>query len=195
MYFGLMTSKYLSIIFVLIGCSKDDVGPTDCSTINIVLQSSKPPTGCDKSNGSVTFSVINGSAPFSYSLNTGSTTVKQTTPTFNNIFPGNLEITVADKNGCEQQLQFELRLPTLSGIKYSTQIKPILSADCNLATCHDGSLGSDRDWRSLGIIKTKLNNFQRVLSLKKMPPAPNAPLSDNDVSMILCWIADGAPDN
>lgn len=115
-------------------------------------------------------------------------------PQFSNLFPGLLKIS-ATSGSCTVTREFELRLTTQSGVSYQNDIKLILNARCNLSLCHDGSLGADRDWRSLEAIRKKLNNFQRILSLNKMPPPPNDPLNGDQVLKILCWIADGALDN
>lgn len=180
--------------FLLLRCGKDEPKP-DCNTLAVALATATPPSTCSANNGSLTFSVTGGTAPYRFELNTGSTLIKQNSSSFNGQFAGKFELTVTDANACTTISSFELRLPVASGAKFSTDVKPILDKSCNIATCHDGSLGADRDWRNLSAIKKKLNNFQRILLLKKMPPPPNALLPDADVEKILCWIADGAPEN
>src|SRR5690606_9492804 len=104
------------------GCANFD------STSNVVFDSPMIDTvsvtqltGCGQNNGSLTISVVGGTAPLQYSLfgNFGSS------PTFNNIGVGTYTPMVVDANGCSdayQSISFASPgapgIPTLVGSNY-----------------------------------------------------------------------------
>lgn len=179
----------------LLGCKEETTNPCELTEITIEIASIVPPSRCDGQDAQVVFAVSGGNEPYRFVLNTGSTVVSQNSGSFKDLFPGFLQITVLDQNNCSSKLEFEILNETPTGISYSGDITPILQVHCNVSGCHNGDLGADRDWRSITAIQNKLNNFQRVLSQNKMPPPPNALLSSQQVSTILCWIADGGLNN
>lgn len=185
-------------LFVLLysGCKEDsEVNPCENTSLVIEFSSIVLPTSCDTRDAEIQVSAVGGNGPYVYFLNTGSRVIRNNTGFFKDLFPGVLEIRVNDSNNCTSTLEFEIRNEAISGVSYINDIIPILDTNCNLSGCHNGDLGTDRDWRTLEAIRGKLNNFQRILWEKKMPPAPNALLNNQDLSKILCWIADGAQNN
>lgn len=183
-----------SFLFIL-GCKDNEPFSCDQNPITIEIVSLSPPTMCDYQDAAVEFAVSGGEGPYDYLLNTGSTIISQKSGLFTSLFPGYLSITVRDNNRCTSTLEFQILNEVPTGISYANDIRPILDAHCNLSGCHNGDLGADRDWTKISAIQAKLNNFQRVLTLRKMPPDPNPKLVIGDVSAILCWIADGGLNN
>ena len=56
---------------------------------------------CNTNNGSITVDIQNGTAPYTYTLNTGATnTVNATSNTFNNLGQGTYSVSVTDANNC-----------------------------------------------------------------------------------------------
>jgi len=77
-------------------------------------------------------------------------------------------------------------------IKYSVDIQPILTANCN--SCHP-SLGPGL-FSSYAGTKAKVDDGKfvlRILQIKDMPQGSS--LSASDLSKIQCWIDAGAPNN
>jgi hypothetical protein len=163
--------------------------------IKISVANVKLVSNCNGQDGSFTVLATEGTAPYSYSVFSGFTNVTNTTGLFSDLFPGKLKVTVKDKNSCSSVLEVNTELTGTSPISFKNDITPILKSNCTLSGCHNGDLDATRDWRSLAAIQKKLNNFQLILSLRKMPPPPNAQLSAEETNKILCWIAYGAPDN
>lgn len=73
------------------------------TTSNVISQ----PT-CTSNTGSVQLQTIGGSAPFTYSLNSGTV---QTDPTFLNLAPGSYTYTITDNTGCSITDVFDLTTP------------------------------------------------------------------------------------
>jgi hypothetical protein len=192
--------KLCLICFAIILSCSDEPEPEAVETctpgkITQSLTNLVGPSSCFSQDVSFTISASGGTEPYRYEVNTGSITLSQSSAIYTNLFPGKMSITVRDKLNCSSVTEFNTQLIGTSTISYQTHIVPILNANCNLSGCHNGDLGTARDWRSLSAIQQKLNNFQRILALKKMPPPPNALLSQEQTNNILCWIAYGAPDN
>lgn len=77
--------------------------------------------------------------------------------------------------------------------KYSTDIKPIIDANC--IGCHGvGSRKGDfTTYEGLKVVAGKGELREHVLELKDMPP--KGPLSEADQQKISCWLSSGFPNN
>ncbi len=98
-------------------------------------------------------------------------------------------------------------LSTLPEIKFEADVRPTLIANCALGGCH-GS-GSNREKFSLVTYDDVINSgtisegdprssslYKAIANKSKlMPPAPNAPLTDLQISLIYVWISQGAKNN
>lgn len=78
-------------------------------------------------------------------------------------------------------------------VTYSGDIQEIISVNCNMSGCHDGTFPEFISYQGLKdyVDNGKIN--QRVLVDKNMPPS--APLADSLLAKIQCWIEEGAPNN
>lgn len=94
-------------------------------------------------------------------------------------------------------------LPTIS---YSTDISPIISANCASSGCHDGNgeLGSLQTYDELIRYtdvqagkphNSNLYNIIRLYIGNVMPPKPNNHLTDEQIATIYVWILQGAKNN
>lgn len=78
---------------------------------------------------------------------------------------------------------------------YLTEIKPIIEANCNSASCH-GTNSNRGDWTSYALLESVLTNGKfesEVLVKQSMPPA--GPLSETTLNLIKCWAETGFPEN
>ncbi len=79
--------------------------------------------------------------------------------------------------------------------KYTADIKPLISNNCNSSGCH--GTGSDKgDFTTYNGLNAAVNNGtlnKEVLTKKSMPPS--AALSFDDRKKIKCWMDAGAPNN
>ena len=82
---------------------------------------------------------------------------------------------------------------------YSEDVDPIINTKCAISGCHNGSLGADKDWSNFETFQAKaLTGIvkQRVVAHEMPPPgSPGGPLSEDQISIISCWIDNGALDN
>lgn len=92
-------------------------------------------------------------------------------------------------------------------ISYQSDISLIMSTQCAVSGCHDGSSGElgslltyDDVMRYGGVEPGKPHNSRLYNTIRRyvgnvMPPAPNQPLSDEQIAAIYVWILQGAHNN
>jgi hypothetical protein len=80
-------------------------------------------------------------------------------------------------------------------ISYSTDIAPIMNANCTSGGCHDSGSGNG-DYTGYAGLKIDADNsklINRVVVLKNMPPGGALP--DSLIAKINCWVEQGALNN
>jgi hypothetical protein len=82
---------------------------------------------------------------------------------------------------------------------YTTNIKAIIDASCASSGCHsNASKAKGIDLSSLGVVKTAAANanfmgsIQHLSSYEAMPKGASK-LSETDIKLISCWMANGMP--
>jgi len=85
-------------------------------------------------------------------------------------------------------------------VSYATDITPIINNACAVAGCHVAGFpnGAYEDYAGLKAAADNGSLRIQVVSTKVMPlENPNGPstLTDAEIQLFDCWIADGAPDN
>ena len=111
-------------------------------------------------------------------------------------------------NACSSDSQPEPTLPACidDSITYDNQIKPIIATYCDHPNCHNSGSGFG-DYTSFQLMNNIINDGlfenrvidQPVGNSSKMPPpyatiGPNV-MSDEDLELVECWIANGYPEN
>ena len=78
---------------------------------------------------------------------------------------------------------------------YESEIKGIISANCNSSSCH-GSGSSNGDLTTFSKLKTYLDNgkFKSEVLDKQSMPKGGAKLSSTQLSKITCWKDSGYPE-
>lgn len=74
-------------------------------------------------------------------------------------------------------------------ISYATQVQPIIETNC--LACHNG--GQYPDLRTYELIKQNATIVKQVVTTRFMPIGKT--LSDGEISIIECWIEQGALQN
>jgi hypothetical protein len=80
-------------------------------------------------------------------------------------------------------------------ISFNSQVKPILSSNCAISGCHNGSLGPDRDWTNASTFKDHAAEARRRVQLSKANPdhMPRVgSISLEQIQTIVCWVDQGA---
>ena len=150
--------------------------------LNITFQSTD--TGCKGSNGSVTIEAFDGVEPYQYKIDASSFSV-------NNIFPGlsagNHTVVVKDDTGCELTQTIKLK----SGISYTTSIASIISTNCAITGCHNGT--QFPDFRVFDNIQINAGQIKTLTGNRTMPE--DGTLTQAEIDLIACWVDDGAVAN
>ncbi len=176
----------IALICFVFSCSKDDPEPTSAVTINI--DSTTDADGCDSSNGNIVVSATGGDGNFTYSIDNNNF---QSSNTFNNLAPGDYEITAKDGEGKTATAEAKI----LSGVSLSNAIIPIINANCAVSNCHDGSQSIPNFTVKSNII-SRAGNIRSLTGSKTMPPPSSGrSLTDSEIALIDCWVNDGAADN
>jgi hypothetical protein len=84
-------------------------------------------------------------------------------------------------------------------VSYLEDIKPIIESKCAISSCHNGSLGAERNWSDFETFQDNAQhgNVKNYVINRIMPPAasPNGGLSQDQINAIACWVDDDAPNN
>ena len=182
--------SYTVVVKDVRGCSISQV--VELASSNSTLTASattSPDTDCFSDNGSITINASQGKPPYRYQFGSG---IFGDANTFSNLKFGNYTVTVKDGDDCPRLLNVTVPRGN-SSVSYSNDIKPILDTNCNVAGCHNGSLGSSRDWRTYATTKANANNIKIRTANKTMPPG--IPLTQKQIDQITCWVDDGALNN
>lgn len=81
-------------------------------------------------------------------------------------------------------------------ITYSEVIQPIISSNCALPTCHDGSNPSVPNWTLLENVQANALKIKERTDDRTMPPSSSGViLTAEQIGDIACWVDSGAPNN
>ncbi len=155
---------------------------TNADGLNVTVTSND--AGCGTQNGSINVTATGGTAPFTYQLNSQSA---QNSPSFNGLAAGSYTITTVDDEGCEVQNQVEIT----SGVSFQGNIANIISTNCAISGCHNGT--QSPDFRNFSNIQNFAERIRVRTGNRSMPRGRT--LTDAQIAAIDCWVTDGALDN
>lgn len=147
--------------------------------LNISVSSNN--SDCQSNDGSITVSAEGGAEPYSFRIN-GQT--PQSNGEFSNLSPGEYAVVVTDASGCEISSEVQI----LSDVVF-TQIKSIITTNCAVSNCHDGSISPDL--RNDQNIQGRAGRIQSRTGARTMPPGGRT-ITDTQIQEIACWVNDGA---
>lgn len=166
------------------GCT-DQINVTIENIDGVLISSiSTQDAGCNTSNGQINITASDGDLPYQYKV--GSSAF-QSSNQFPNLSSGSFDVTVKDAGGCE----FSQNVTVNSGVSFSTTISPIISSNCAISGCHNGS--QFPDFRNFSNIKNNASNIKSRTSSGNMPL--DGSLTQQQKANIACWVDDGAPNN
>jgi hypothetical protein len=143
---------------------------------------------CEGNSGSIELDVISGNPPYSYKLDNGSFTDLNV---FNSICQGDHTITIRDNVDCIVSLHVTVPRGD-TGIRWSTDIRPLVETYCSLSGCHNGT--SRPDLRQYDKAKYYAADMKTMTQDRSMP-FDGIPLQQHQIDIIACWVDDGAPNN
>jgi len=147
----------------------------------------KDNSNCGENSGSIRVTQQNGVPPIEYRLNEGSF---QELSEFTGLSSGDYTVVGRDANGCESEIS---GIEIMTGISFSENIKSIISTNCAVSGCHNGSQPPN-----FSQDENILENASRIKSRTgngTMPPAGRPDLTNDEIQAIACWVDDGALDN
>ncbi len=87
----------------------------------------------------------------------------------------------------------EMKFACGEEVSLSNEVMPIIDANCAISLCHADGVQPFLNTAEQIILKSERIGVR--VENGSMPPGGQPPLSSEDVDLILCWIADGSPDN
>lgn len=162
------------------GSIRVSINNSDGLSVEVMVENAS----CGDPNGSVTAVATDASGDVVYSLDGGP---DQDTPAFIGLTTGTYTLTAIDDIGCVVEQEFTV----MSTIDF-TSIKTIVSINCAIPSCHGGSISPD--FREDDNIVDRAARIKARTGARTMPPASSGmSLTAEEITMIACWVDDGAP--
>lgn len=182
---GLGAGTYLLKVKDKNGCERNTSVLLNPSGSTLAATVQLTDSGCKTTNGVIVVNVTGGAAPYSYRINDGT---PSSTNAFFGLGTGNYSIKVTDNTGCTITQSVNI----LSGVKFSTQVKPIIDTYCAISGCH--MEGGNVSFKVLSNIQASAKDVKSRTQSGNMPK--NGPkLEQAYIDAIACWVDDGAKDN
>jgi hypothetical protein len=180
---GLSAGSYTIVVRDEGGC---EVSVTESISnkegVNLTLSSTE--AGCGTAAGTITVTAVGGEEPYEYSIDGGPF---QGEPTFEDLAPGEYEVTVRDATDCESSQNVRV----MSGVSFAADIQPIITSSCAINDCHNGN--QFPDFRVFKNIQDNAANIKKLTGDRTMPDEGS--LTQAQIDAIACWVDDGAMQN
>jgi len=148
-----------------------------------ITQISSTESGCGTSSATITVTATGGVGTLQYKLDNGSL---QGSNSFSNVAAGSHTITVSDGT-CSAQQSTQVK----TGTSLIEDIMPIISANCAVSGCHNGTRSPNLSTASA--VRTNAAAIKSETQSGRMPK--NGNLTSEEKALIACWVDDGAPNN
>lgn len=185
---NLRQGQYMATVKDATGCESNLIFTIESEFSNLQISSIETENaGCGSTNGSITVNAL-GNAPFQYRINTASFSNSNI---FSDLPADEYTVTIQDDLGCE--ISTNVLVP--SGVSFSAQVEAILSTNCAISNCHNGSSGIP-NFTNFSEIQSNASSIRVRTQDGSMPPSQSGlSLTNEEKNLIACWIGDGAPDN
>ena len=183
---NLSAGVYTILVVDVNGCTSSVNTTLEAESGSISLSLASTDSDCGNDTGTITATVTGGTGPYTYSLNGGAS---QSDNVFNGVSNGSNTVSVTDSEGCDA----ERTIAISSGISLTGDIMPIITSNCAVTGCHNGSRSPDL--RTTAGVIGSADRVRARTSAGTMPPTGRADLSQSNIDEIACWVEDGAPDN
>ena len=181
---GLSAGEYSFTVTDALGCEvMIDATVLNIDGINLTFDITE--SGCLTSDGTIMVNATGQTGNVQFKLNNGSF---QSGSLFEDLTTGEYQVTALDDSGCE--IITDVRVH--SGISYSTSVLPIIQANCAVSSCHDGG-NSLPNWNVFANVRNNAGNIRSRTQNGSMPPIGS--LTAEEITMIACWVDDGALNN
>ncbi|MFK7922884.1 MAG: hypothetical protein AB8H47_13045 [Bacteroidia bacterium] len=168
----------------LIACEEEPIEPQCDGSLKVDIVS-QTDSGCNEDVGNIEVRAIGGNPAYRFNLDGGAL---QPSAIFEGVASGEHLVTVQDTLNCNASVSVTLK----SGVTFD-DIQPIISTNCAVSGCHDGTT-NQVDLRPAANIKNRASSIQSLTANKSMPPdSASTSLTDVQIQLIGCWVDDGAP--
>lgn len=144
---------------------------------------------CLTNNGSIEAIASGGTPPYEFNLNGGAFGPSSS---FTGLAHSSYSVDVKDSQGCVFTKNAQVAKGK-TGVSFATQIEPIINTKCALTGCHNGDNGAQRNWTVFDNVKANAANIKTRTSNRSMPLTGS--LTPEQISLIACWVDDGALNN
>jgi hypothetical protein len=151
---------------------------------NAISISVEVETDCDSETGSITVNASGGSGSFMYSIDGGQS---QSSNTFSALSSGVYSVEVTNGGQCSASQSVTIN----AIVSLSNHIAPIISANCAISGCHNGSQSPNLSSKSS--IIDKAARIKARTSDRSMPRGRT--LTEEQIDQIACWVDAGAKNN
>lgn len=163
-----------------LGCSAAlEVTVKNKAGLNLTFETSD--AGCKSAAGTIQVIPSDGVPPYLFRMSNGNA---QTGDTFTGLVQGQYNITVSDATGCEVSQAVRVS----SGVRFSTEVSPIIAASCAITGCHNGT--QFPDLRAFSNIRANAAMIKKLTGDRTMPE--DGTLTQAQINAIACWVDDGA---
>ncbi len=146
-------------------------------------------TNCINDNGSIVINATGGTPPYMYKLGNGAFTESES---FSNLASGSYTILIRDSDGCSFSLNQQVDRGD-TGISWSSEIQSIITTNCAVSGCHNGSQSPNLS--NLSGVQANKETVKSRTGNGTMPPAGRTDLTADQIKKIACWVDDGAKNN
>lgn len=185
---GLAAGSYTAVVIDANNCDDQTSVQLAAGGDAIILSINSSESDCESNTGSLTVNASGGDGSYEYAIDGGA---PQSSNSFNGLSSGSHTIIVTDGSGCSSTSEQIISTNT----SWENDIMPIISSNCAVSGCHNGSNSSIPNWSVLSNVQASAGNIQSRTTARTMPPAGRSQLSDSDIALIACWVEDGAKNN
>ncbi len=182
---------------VVISCSDgdDDAPPptVDCNATGPSISLTATETACGQDDGQIEVDVTGGTGNLDVTISPQPIGFSFDNNTFTAMEPGTYTVEVTDDDNCTTSETVTVGFMT-ANLSYADDIDPIVQSKCAISGCHDGT---QPDFTVFENFQARANNqpggVRQRVKTGDMPRSGS--LTGEEISMILCWIDEGAQNN
>lgn len=181
---GLAAGTYTLTVEDSDGCTNEEIFNLTAGPNGITLNVNSSNSDCLEDTGTITASASGGSDSFTFQIDGGAS---QSSGNFAGIAAGNHVVTVTDSEGCQAERAVFIE----SNTSLVADIMPIISNNCAITGCHNGSVSPN-----LTSSSAVISNAGRIRSETQSGSMPRGrTLSQSQIDLIACWVDSGAKNN
>lgn len=174
----------ICIHFLFTACRPEQPG-LECDASMRLEVAVLDPAGCESADGKVQLNGSGGFPPYQFQLGQEGVQSQQI---FSGISAGEQVFSMLDSLGCE--VTETVSIPTGTGYLH---IGPVIARTCAIEGCHDGGGERSNFTRTEVVVDRASAIWARVKAGNMPPDSASVSLTSAEISLIGCWVENGAP--